>query len=248
MILSLALAIPGEAVDAAPLLADLSPAERTRYAARHRDKRRREYLLSRWLVRQHLAAELGAHPSDLEIAYPPGRAPRCADTPRYIGISHSGPASLSLIATRPGAGCDIETIRERRFTPQRLADAHFDPAEARALRAAPPDERLAVFHRLWTLKEAYLKACGLGLAAGLARPAFAVSPDLRRLHTPPADGPWFFGALELALPAGQIALAVAAQGSEETIELTRFYPAAPGKQRTPLGYVWQTSAIDPSRG
>lgn len=247
MALSLALCIHDENTDTEALLTGLSPAERDQYAALGRNRRRRQYLASRWLIRRHLAAELDADPRALDIVHRPGRPPSCTATPRRLGLSHSGPACLSLLGETGPTGCDIEAIRERRFAPQRLAELYFDPAESRALHATPPGDRLADFYRLWTLKEACLKARGLGLAAGLAQPAFAVSPYLRCLRAP-AGGPWFFGALELALPVGRFALAIAAQSREAMIEAVCFHAAAPGKARTPLAHGWQTTTVEGTGG
>lgn len=241
--LSLALGTHDESLGTEPLLAALSAPERDHHANLRRDKRGREFLLSRWLVRQHLGFELNAEPRELDIIYPAGQHPVCTATPRRISLSHSGPVCLSLLGTPSPGGCDIEWIRERRFPPESLAASYFDAAETRALRAVPPAQRLADFYRLWTLKEAGLKALGRGLSAGLSGPAFALLPRLQCWRAP-GPGPWFFGALDLALPAGHVALAVAARGGVETIDLARFEATGSGTRRTPLTDAWHTTAID----
>ncbi len=50
-----------------------------------------------------------------------------------------------------------------------LADRFFTASEAAALRVLDAAGRLETFFRLWTRKEAYLKAHGLGLSYGLER-------------------------------------------------------------------------------
>ena len=73
-------------------------------------------------------------------------------------------------------GVDIEDV-ERRGRLLEIADAYFAPDELIVLLSAPPGRAARVlFFRLWTLKEAYIKAHGDGLSLPLDRFAFALSP------------------------------------------------------------------------
>ena len=56
---------------------------------------------------------------------------------------------------------------------RKRAERNFAPEETGELLSLPEYERPAAFRRLWTRKEAFLKAWGTGLAGGLA--SFAVS-------------------------------------------------------------------------
>lgn len=238
--LSLALFVFDEA-DPAVLLPSLSSSERERHARLPSERRRREYLASRWLLRHHLATELGAAPQALHIEYPPGAPPRSANTSRYLGLSHSESACVSLISDAP-AGCDIERVRTRRFGPEKLARYCFHPDEVAALCAAAPTNQLADFHRLWTLKEAGLKARGLGLASGMTRPSFALRPRLSCTRAPTVDD-WYFGACDLERPAGRFALAVATPRGDATIHLAGIQPlGADEAEHKALEADWQITA------
>lgn len=88
-----------------------------------------------------------------------------------------GDASVNLI------GVDIERLKPR---PNALALArrYFTAYEAGMLGTMPQPEREGAFHRLWTAKEALLKALGQGLAHGLDRVGFnfaGSSLQLRKL-------------------------------------------------------------------
>ncbi|WP_423823895.1 4'-phosphopantetheinyl transferase superfamily protein [Salinisphaera sp. SPP-AMP-43] len=231
-----------EETAAEQLQAGLSAAERARYQQLTSAPRQRQYLASRWLLRHQLATELGASPTELDIVYPAGRPPYSRDTSLSLGLAHSGSACLSLLATSTRAGCDIESVRPRRFAPERLAEQYFHADEARDLAAAPDAERLADFYRLWTLKEAHLKALGLGLAAGLDRAIFSLRPRLvcRQALT---TEPWLYGALELPLGTEHCALAVASAPAAE-IRLERFYTmGADAPCRQPITRLWETASI-----
>jgi 4'-phosphopantetheinyl transferase len=82
-------------------------------------------------------------------------------------------------------GVDVEAV-DRALKFLELADAHFAPSERTLLRAAPAAEQRGLFFRLWTLKEAYIKAHGDGLALPLdqfsfttAPPAIGFTPEIR---------------------------------------------------------------------
>ncbi|MEJ8838046.1 4'-phosphopantetheinyl transferase family protein [Ramlibacter sp. AN1133] len=63
-----------------------------------------------------------------------------------VGVDVEGPA--------PGLAPDVEAI----------ARSHFSPAERAEVLAAAPKERMKLFLRVWTLKEAVLKTTGAGLS------------------------------------------------------------------------------------
>ena len=61
----------------------------------------------------------------------------------------------------------------REIEVEKLAERFFSESERRALRRLPGDELRAAFFRVWTRKEAYIKATGEGL--GLPLDQFDVS-------------------------------------------------------------------------
>ncbi len=86
-------------------------------------------------------------------------------------------------------GVDVERVRPR---PRALALARsrLHPKEADALAAVPDAERDEAFARLWTAKEAVLKARGTGLVGGLD--TFAVVEG----RVEADDGPWTLAAFD----------------------------------------------------
>ena len=84
-----------------------------------------------------------------------------------FNISHTRGALVLGFASSGDIGVDVEyTQREARAIA--LADRYFSPFEVQALLRLDPAKQRARFFDLWTLKEAYIKACGMGLALSLA--------------------------------------------------------------------------------
>jgi 4'-phosphopantetheinyl transferase len=94
--------------------------------------------------------------------------------PAHFNLSHSGDTCVIAISTRAPVGVDIEAVRDRSNL-ERLVSARFAPSEAHGVLRHEGEERRRAFYRVWTRKEAYLKATGLGLSAPLE--SFAVAAD-----------------------------------------------------------------------
>jgi hypothetical protein len=89
-------------------------------------------------------------------------------TETVFSVSHAGDWAIIGIAQDRRLGVDLELLRQ---VPELLsiADGCFTKRELRLLEETKVDERPALFHRLWTRKEACLKAIGLGIPGGLDR-------------------------------------------------------------------------------
>lgn len=116
--------------------------------------------------------QYGLEPERREIRAEKLGKPYLPDAPAFqFNLSHSGERVLCAVSDRP-VGCDVERI-ERNLTG--LARRFFHPEEQAALAAVPEEERNALFVRLWTRKESYLKAKGTGISESLSGFS-AVSP------------------------------------------------------------------------
>ncbi|CAA7620123.1 4'-phosphopantetheinyl transferase superfamily protein [Magnetospirillum sp. SS-4] len=148
-----------------------------RDVAGHRDARDR-------LLRRHLSDELDCAETDIVIARDQWGKPALAAPRRKLWIGSTGRDGLLAIAvSRQGpVGVDVETLPHCRHG-EAVARGLFAPAEADWLDTLPPERRPLAFARLWTGKEAVLKAMGRGIGGGLERPDF--SADVR--DQPP---PW----------------------------------------------------------
>lgn len=96
--------------------------------------------------------------------------------PLYFNLSHSQGRIVVAVAGSDSIGVDIEACsRPRRVA--RIASRYFAPQEVKELLNLPAPSQLTRFYELWTLKEAYIKARGLGLAIPLQQFSFKFSED-----------------------------------------------------------------------
>ncbi|MCC7031320.1 MAG: 4'-phosphopantetheinyl transferase superfamily protein [Acidobacteria bacterium] len=159
----------------------LSPDERDREAQFHFDADRERFVIGRALARLQLSRYLGGDPRQWAfVTNAHGRPEVLAPTgvlPVGFNVSHtSGLVALAMAPTHD-VGVDVERI-DRALTHD-IADRFFAPAEVAALRALPGGEQPRVFFDYWTLKEAYIKARGMGLALPLRHFAFQLRPPAR---------------------------------------------------------------------
>ncbi len=148
------------------LARDLSLDEIDR-AGRYRfDRDRRRFIVRRAALRDVLGRALGARPESIRFTRGPfgqpslaGPAPGPAPGPAlHFSVSSSGERGLVALCRDRRLGVDIERL-DPDFPVAEVLDRVCSPKEAAALRAQLP----AGFFEVWTRKEAFLKARGVGL-------------------------------------------------------------------------------------
>jgi 4'-phosphopantetheinyl transferase len=153
----------------------LSQDERARHDRYGYARDRHRYLTTRWLVRTLLARYTGQHPARLSfVANPYGRPelpePVCGEPLRF-NLAHTRDLVVCLVALGRETGVDVEELDAGRLG-QAAAPTVLAPREQASLAALPAALRPRRFIQLWTLKEAYVKARGLGLTIPLDRFGF----------------------------------------------------------------------------
>jgi 4'-phosphopantetheinyl transferase len=134
------------------------------------DNVRQRFLVSHGLLRAILSLYMHLDPGELRFQRQQyGKPELCpAQNPRGIrfNLSHTGNAVALAVSMAGELGVDVEQCREgRRFTS--IATRYFSPREIADLQSCDVSHRAERFYQLWTLKEAYIKARGLGLAIPL---------------------------------------------------------------------------------
>ena len=91
-------------------------------------------------------------------------------------ISHIDTMSVIAVSRDGPVGVDIETVASPGS--DKLIESFCSPKERRALSQLDEPARARAFARLWTLKEAYAKLTGTGLAADFRFLEFGAGPEL----------------------------------------------------------------------
>jgi 4'-phosphopantetheinyl transferase len=169
---------PAEAIQAYRQI--LSPSEQARADRYVTSNLTRRSIVCRGALRRILGAVLGVPPAEVKFRLGPhGKPSLDTDDPsllREFNVSHTGDLAVIAIASQRTVGVDVERL-DRHVRHDELAARFFSPAECRDYFALQESQRLTAFYRIWTCKEAYLKATGAGLSFPLNRFRVSVAPD-----------------------------------------------------------------------
>jgi 4'-phosphopantetheinyl transferase len=141
----------------------LSRDEEDRAGRFHREIDRRRFVWGRAQVRSVLGSYLSIPPEGVAFRYSDKGKPEL-HPPCGLDFSVSHSENLLLVGVGEGlVGVDVEVIG---FLPdlEAVASMAFTEGEMEWLRDAPEEERPEAFFRLWTGKEALLKALGVGFS------------------------------------------------------------------------------------
>jgi 4'-phosphopantetheinyl transferase len=162
----------------------LCPGERKQAARFASDRRRREYAFAHGLVRAALS-RLAPQVAPAAWRFEKSRhgrpfisGPQSAER-LHFSLSHTDGFVACAVSSCERVGIDVEAI-DRPVSHLEIARTFFSPAEHADLISLPPAQQRDRFFDLWTLKEAYAKARGLGLQLPLDEFSIHVAPGGKR--------------------------------------------------------------------
>jgi 4'-phosphopantetheinyl transferase len=134
------------------------------------DEAAERYVVTRSLVRIVLSEHLGVAARDVRVSRTDTGKPVIAEG-IHFNVSHSGDLILLALSEQRAVGVDVERRREvprvRALTARWLSEAERVDV-ARLLAAGASDSE--AFLRIWSLKEARLKALGVGISGASRAP------------------------------------------------------------------------------
>jgi len=158
-------------------LANLLSADEVDRANRFRFPRhRRRFIVTRGILRQLLGSYLKINPQNLIFTYGEQGKPLLIENmkldlslslPLQFNVSHSQEYALFGFTLDRMIGVDLEYHRPMPDA-SKIARRFFSAQESKLLDGTAVEQQSQLFFRLWTAKEAYLKAIGKGLADSLA--------------------------------------------------------------------------------
>ncbi|KQW16171.1 4'-phosphopantetheinyl transferase superfamily protein [Streptomyces sp. Root369] len=175
---------------------------------------RRRFIVAHGALRLILAGCLDVPPEELRLERGRHGKPRLAGSSELrFSLSHSGELALVAVTRHREVGVDVDRLRPG-LPVEPFAERFFPAADARFVAAATgPTERAERFLRLWTRKEAVVKAAGARLAQGLGLKVLTDAEsesDADVVRDPSGQIPGAWSVRDLPVPDGCLAaLAVA---------------------------------------
>jgi 4'-phosphopantetheinyl transferase len=169
----------------------LSPSERERCARFMFDDDRRDFAVGHALLRTTLSLYDGRPPGRWSfetnaygrpfIERDLGRAHRL-----LFSLSHTRGLVACAVTSGADVGVDVASV-DRAADPGRVSEQWFSASEISQLERCSQAERPVRFIELWALKEAFVKAIGLGLSFPCSGMTFDLTRERAIVFTPPVE-------------------------------------------------------------
>jgi 4'-phosphopantetheinyl transferase len=203
--------------------------ERARGARFVFERSRHQHRVTRALVRSTLSRYAAVPPEAWRFAVsahgrPEISAPTVAPGLGF-NLSHADGMIVCLVARNLEIGVDVEdAARVVEFLG--IGQRFFSTAESAALASVPEERRGERFFQLWTLKESYIKARGLGLSLPLSAFSFHLGGErIDVSFAPPiVDEPASWQFDQLRIGRHLVATAVRMRGTPVTIRVRETIP------------------------
>lgn len=214
----------------------LSSAEEARLNRFRLERSKHEFLVGRYMLRSVLSLYARFSPQDWVFDYNEYGKPSISkaqqnemEMPLYFNLSHSRGKLIMAVSRYEQVGVDIEYgLKPRRI--EKIANRYFSASEVEGLEGLPDHAKQTRFYDLWSLKEAYIKACGLGLAIPLgdfsyrfsSAGAIVIEFDAEREDVPEAWQFWQIGSIL----GFHIAIAIKSAHAEH-LHIAKFFQLKP---------------------
>ena len=139
----------------------LSEDERSRANNFKREHLKQRFVAARGNLREILAKYLACKPNEILFSYGDRGKPYVDEV--YFNLAHSQDLAIYAISGDREVGIDLEYI-DLKCDVDAIAKNYFLPSEQKLIKGLSDRAKYLAFFRAWTLKEAYGKATGQGIA------------------------------------------------------------------------------------
>jgi len=156
----------------------LTSTEKTKQQRYKFAKDQHDALITRAFIRDLLSYYQSKHPKDWQFEYGDKGKPEVSNCalPLRFNLSHTKDLIICAVTLNHDIGCDVENI-SRNNDVLGIAERYFSTSEADELFSLPKVDQTPRFFDYWTLKEAYIKAWGLGLSIPLKDFSFSIDDN-----------------------------------------------------------------------
>ena len=132
-------------------------------------------LITRAFVRSVLSLYTDLKAQDLIFEITEHGKPELSNSslPLRFNLSHNNNLIICAVCLNHDIGCDVESL-SRKISVNSIAKRYFSANEYQTLQTLPPATQRTQFFEYWTLKEAFVKATGLGISQGLHTFSFQI--------------------------------------------------------------------------
>ncbi len=200
----------------ADFLKYLTPEEKIRAFNFVQVKHQRRYIICQGMLRVILAKYLALKPEEIKFKNGKyGKPYLNHDTNINFNVSHSHEMALIAVALNQEIGIDIEYHSKRNI--DGIAEKMFSAAEIARVHQAKTN-KIAVFYEIWTGKEAFIKAIGMGLhypTPNITIPKLQFTPQT----IDKKNAPWYIQKLNLQNKYQKYSSALCMMQSKSEIEI-----------------------------
>lgn len=158
----------------------LSASEQSQYQRFRFDQDRHRYLVSHALLRRVLSLYIGKDPADWCFTTTGNGRPELASCDPAVSLrfnlTHTNGLSACIVTEADDCGIDAEKISQRGRM-DGIAERMFSAKECSQLKSLSGNDYLRSFYTCWTLREAYVKAVGIGISFPTRKIQFEISED-----------------------------------------------------------------------
>jgi 4'-phosphopantetheinyl transferase len=158
----------------------LGEEERGRWMRLRSERDRKRFLVTRAVIRAVLSIYVDLPAGAWQFTRNRWNKPEIAAHQNRAGLrpnlAHTPALICCAVTCGSELGVDVENV-DRRSATRRVAKRFFAPGEFEGMSALAEQAQRGRFFDLWTLKESYIKARGVGIAAGLHNFCFDIDPD-----------------------------------------------------------------------
>ncbi|WP_413702142.1 4'-phosphopantetheinyl transferase family protein [Psychromonas sp. KJ10-10] len=157
----------------------LNSEEQNKVARYRLDKAKHTALITRAFIRLLLSQYTAVKPQQWQFSVSKLGKPEISNSPLPLrfNLSHNNELIICALTLSKDIGCDIENLG-RKINIEAITKRFFSPSEYQLIKANPSQ-----FFQYWTLKEAFVKATGLGISQGLDTFSFEIhKPNSKDCH------------------------------------------------------------------